>query len=108
MRALLNLAALLFPAGLLAGEVSTFRAYVDSDLCARIMLGPITPSRIECSQSTVKDGAEPVLVWLRDNMVLSVNKRKMISPLTGELAEVTGEIKAKNGTAKLQAAKPIT
>jgi len=106
--ALLPPIVLLLSGTLSAEEVSTFRAYVDSDLCARIMLGPITPSRIECSQSTVKDGAEPVLVWLRDNMVLSVNKTKMISPLTGQLAEVTAEIKTKNGTAKLQAAKPIT
>jgi hypothetical protein len=35
MRALLTLTALLFPGGLLAGEVSTFRAYVDSDLRSR-------------------------------------------------------------------------
>ena len=99
---------LLLSGGLSAEEVSTFRAYVDSDLCARIMLGPITPARIECSQSTVKDGSEPVLVQLRNNLVLSVNKQKMIRPLAGQLAEVSGEVKAKNGTAKLQSANPIT
>jgi osmotically-inducible protein OsmY len=72
------------------------------------MLGPITSSRIECSQSTVKDGSEPVLVHLRNNLVLAVNKQKMIRPLAGQLAEVSGEIKAKNGTAKLQSVNAIT
>src|SRR5882762_4097507 len=107
MRALLTL-ALLFPGGLLAGEVSTFRAYVDSDLCARLMLGPITPSRIQCSQSTFKEGSELVLVRLRNNMVFTPNKEKMIRDLAGQLAEVTGEAKPKNGTVKLQAVKAIT
>jgi osmotically-inducible protein OsmY len=100
---------LLLPGGLLAGEeVSTFHAYVDSDLCARIMLGPITPARIECSQSTVKDGSQPVLVQLRNNLVLSVNNQKLIRPLAGQLADVSGEVKPKNGTAKIQSANPIT
>jgi osmotically-inducible protein OsmY len=72
------------------------------------MLGPITPARIECTQSTVKDGSEPVVVHLRNNMVLSVNKQKMISPLAGQLVEVSGELKANNGTVKLQAVKPLT
>ena len=75
-RALLPTIVLLLSGALSAEEVSTFRAYVDSDLCARIMLGPITAPRVECSQSTVKDGAEPVLVNLRNNLVLTVNKQK--------------------------------
>src|SRR6187402_833701 len=54
---LLPALVLLLPGGLSAAEVSVFRGYVDSDLCARLMLGPITPSRIECSQSTVKEGS---------------------------------------------------
>jgi osmotically-inducible protein OsmY len=91
-----------------AEEISTFRAYVDSDLCARLILGPITASRIECSQSTVKDGSQPVLVQLRNNLVLAVNKQKMIRPLAGQLVEATGEIKVKNGTAKLESANAIT
>jgi hyperosmotically inducible protein len=99
---------LLLPGVLLAGEVSAFRAYVDSDLCARLMLGPITPSRIECSQRTVKDGSEPVLVHLHNNLVLAVNKQKMIRPLAGQLVDVSGEIKANNGTVKLQSANAIT
>ncbi len=99
---------LLLPSGLLAGEVSDFRGYVDSDLCARLMLGPITADRIACSQSTVKDGSEPVVVHLHNNLVLTVNKQNMIRPLAGQLVEVSGEIKAKNGTVKLQSAKAIT
>ena len=99
---------LMLPAGLLAGEVSMFRAYVDSDLCARLMLGPITSERIQCSQSTVKEGSDPVLVQLRNNLVLAVNKQKMIRSLAGQLAEVSGEVKVNNGTVKLQSVNPIT
>ncbi len=99
---------LLLPGGLPAAEVSVFRAYVDSDLCARLMLGPITSDRIECSRSTVKDGSEPVLVHLHNNMVLAVDKQKMIRSLAGQLVEVSGEIKANNGTVKLQSANVIT
>jgi len=108
MRTLSTLAALLLPGGLLAGEVSIFRAYVDSDLCARLMLGPITSSRVQCTQSTFKDGNELVLVRLSNNMVFTPNKEKMIRGLAGQLAEVTGEAKPKNGTVKLQEAKGIT
>jgi osmotically-inducible protein OsmY len=99
---------LLLPIGAMAGEISDFHGYVDSDLCARLMLGPITAARIECSKSTVKDGSEPVVVHLRNNMVLTVNKEGMIRPLAGQLVELSGEIKAKNGTVKLQSAKAIT
>jgi hyperosmotically inducible protein len=105
---LLPTIVLLFNYALSGEEVSTFRAYVDSDLCARLMLGPITPPRVECSQTTVKDGSDPVLVRLPSNMVLSVNKQKMIRPIVGQLAEISGEMKVKNGTVKLQAATPIT
>jgi osmotically-inducible protein OsmY len=88
-----------------ADEVSTFRSYVDTDICARLMLGPITETRIGCTQQTAKDKAEPVLVRLRNNMVFTVNKTKLIQPLSGQFAEVTGTIKAKAGTMKLQEAK---
>ena len=97
---------LLFAGALAAQE--TFSAYVDSDLCARLMLGPITPVRVECSQSTFKDGSEPVLVQLHNNMVLSVNNQKMIRDFVGQFAEVSGEIKAKDGRVKLQSVKPTT
>jgi hyperosmotically inducible protein len=99
---------LLFSCGVAAQEVSTFPAYVDSDLCARLMLGPITPDRVQCSQTTFKDGSLPVLVRLRNNMVLSVNNGKMIRPLVGQLAEISGKVKANDGTVKLASAMPTT
>ena len=94
--------------GVRAGEVSTFRAYVDSDICARLMLGPLTNTRVECSKSTFKEGSLPVLVRLPNQMVFTANKQKMLEPLVGQLAEVSGEAKPKNGTIKLQAANAIT
>jgi len=88
-------------------EVSNFKAYVDSDLCARLMLGPITASRVECSQKTYKEGAEAVLVRLSNEMVLSVNKDKMINKLVGQLVDVTGQLKVNDGEIKLQTVTPI-
>jgi hyperosmotically inducible periplasmic protein len=82
--------------------VETFHAYVDSDICARLMLGPITEKRVGCSQKTVKDGASPLLVRLQNNMVLTPNKEKMLKNLEGKLASATGQVKAKDGTVKLQ------
>jgi osmotically-inducible protein OsmY len=69
------------------------------------MLGPIDHGRVGCSQQTHKDGAQPVLVRLSNNMVLTVNKEKMIRDLVGQFAEVSGELKVKDGAIKLQAAK---
>ena len=69
-----------------AAEISTFHAYVDSDLCARLMLGPITQSRMQCSQQTFKDGSSPVVVRLKDNVVLSVNKEKMLKEHVAKFA----------------------
>jgi osmotically-inducible protein OsmY len=88
-------------------EVSTFAAYVDSDVCARLMLGQITTARIACSQQTNKDGSDPVLVRLSNNMVLDVNKEKMINSLVGQLVNVSGELRVKNAELKLQAVTPI-
>ena len=103
----LVMVGLLFSSGVCVGdEVSTFHAYVDSDLCARLMLGPITSSRIACSQKTQKEGSNPVLVRLQDNTVFDVNKQKMVKDHVGKLAEVTGEAKVKSGTIKLQSVKP--
>lgn len=101
------LAAMLGASTGLAAEISTFNAYVDSDLCARLMLGPITQARIECSQTTHKEGSEPLLVRLSNNMVLNVNKDKMINKLVGQLVEVSGELKVKDGQVKLQQVSPI-
>ena len=109
MRSLAITALALQLVGTLFGddEVSTFRAYVDSDLCARLMLGPITPDRMGCSQKTFKDGSPPVLVRLSNNMVLEVNKEKPLRPLVGQLASVSGQLKVKDGTMKLRSADPI-
>ena len=104
----LSVLALLASSSFGADEVSTFSAYVDSDLCARLMLGPITSERVQCSQSTFKEGSQPVLVRLHNNMVLTVNKEKMIGPLIGQLAEVSGKVKPNDGTVKIDSATPIT
>jgi hyperosmotically inducible protein len=99
--------SLLFSSGVCgSAEVETFHAYVDSDLCARLMLGPITSSRIECSQKTYKEGSNPVLVRLLDNTIFDVNKQKMVKDHVGKLAEVSGEANVKSGTIKLQTVKP--
>jgi osmotically-inducible protein OsmY len=90
-----------------AEDVTTFPAYVDSDLCARLMLGPITQSRVECSQKTYKEGSNSVLVRLNDNTVFSVNKEKLLKEHMGKLAEVTGEAKVKSGTMKLESVMPL-
>ena len=87
------------------GEVLTFHAYVDSDICARLMFGPITTSRSECSLKTYKDGSNPVLVRLSDNTVFSVNKTKMLKDYVGGFAEANGEVKSKSGTMKLETIK---
>jgi osmotically-inducible protein OsmY len=88
-------------------EVSTFKAYVDSDLCARLMLGPITSERVACSQKTYKEGSDPVLVRLSNNMVLDVNKENMINKLVGQFVDVSGELKVKNAEVKLNSVTPI-
>lgn len=88
-------------------EVATFHAYVDSDICARLMLGPISTERVSCSQKTHKEGSNPVVVRLTDNTVLEVNKQKMVKDYVGKFAEVTGELKLKSGELKLQDVKPL-
>src|SRR4030095_9037455 len=90
-----------------AEDVTTFHVYIDSDLCARLMLGPITQSRIECSQKTYKEGSNAVVVRLNDNTVFSVNKEKLLKENIGKLAAVTGEAKVKSGTMKLQTVMPV-
>jgi osmotically-inducible protein OsmY len=88
-------------------EISTFKAYVDSDLCARLMLGPITSERVACGQKTHKEGSEPVLVRLSNNMVLDVNKDKMISKFVGQFVDVAGELNVRDSQIKLQRVDPI-
>jgi hypothetical protein len=63
----LLLTSALEPARSAEKKVETFKAYVDSNLCAHLMLGPISPERIDCSRSTFKQGSQPLLVRLQDN-----------------------------------------
>ena len=91
-----------------AQEGSTFNAYVDSDICAHLMLGPINSPRIACSQKTHKDGSNPVLVNLGNNAVYSVDKQKMLNKLVGQFAAVSGEVKGKAGRIKLASVNPIS
>jgi osmotically-inducible protein OsmY len=88
-------------------QQETFKAYVDSDLCAHLMLGPISPERIECSRSTNKKGSEAVLVRLSNNQVFEVNKPKMLKEVVGDVVEAAGETNVKDGKIKLQSTKSI-
>jgi len=99
-------AALCFAAD--PNKLKTFQCYTDSDLCARLMLGPVSPERMECSQTTFKQGAQPALVRLTDNLVFEVNKPKMLKELVGTFVEATGEPKEKDGRIKLESVKGLT
>jgi osmotically-inducible protein OsmY len=88
-------------------KLKAFQCYADSDLCARLMLGAISPERIECSQTTYKQGAAPELVRLSDNLVFEVNKPKMLKEHVGKFVEATGEPKEKDGRIKLESVKAI-
>ena len=88
-------------------EMSTFKAYVDSDLCARLMLGPITSAHVGVRPKASKEGSESVLVRLSNDMVLGVNKNKMIKHLVGQLIDVSGELKVNDSEVKLQRVTPI-
>jgi osmotically-inducible protein OsmY len=98
-------AALCFAAD--PSKIKTIQGYADSDICARLMLGPISPERIECSQSTHKQGAAPQLVRLTDNLIFEVNKTKMLKDYVGKFVEATGEPKEKDGRIKLESVKPL-
>jgi hyperosmotically inducible protein len=80
---------------------STFNAYVDSDLCSRLMLGPITEGRVECSKDTYQQGSNAVLVRLSDNLVLDADKDKLLKPLISQTVTATGQTNVKNGSIKL-------
>jgi len=90
-----------------ADEISTLQAYVDTDVCSHLLIGPITTERSECSKSTFKDGSDPVLVRLTNNMVFFVNKPKMIKEYVGQFATATGEVKIKDNKIKLQSVQPL-
>ena len=87
-------------------KISTFYAYVDSDVCARLMLGPITQDRIDCSKKAYKQGSNIVIVRLDDNVVFSVNKVKLVKEYLGGIGKVTGEAKTKSGEMKLESFMP--
>jgi len=84
----------------------TFNAYVDSDLCARLMPGPISEARMACSKDTHKQGSNPVLVRLSDNLVFDVNKTRMIDPLVGQIVLATGQTKTADGLINLESVSP--
>jgi osmotically-inducible protein OsmY len=90
-----------------ADEISTLQTYVDTDLCSHLLIGPISDERTDCSRKTQKDGSEPVLVRLSNNMVFFVNKPKMIREYVGQFATATGELKVKDNKIKLREIKPL-
>jgi len=98
-------AALCFAAD--PSKIKTIQGYADSDICSRLMLGPISPERVECSQTTYKQGAAPQIVRLTDNLIFEVNKTKMLKEHVGKFVEVTGEPKEKDGRIKLESVKGI-
>jgi hyperosmotically inducible protein len=85
----------------------TMQAYVDSDLCSRIMVGPIDAPRTECSRSTHKDGSPPVLLRLNDSTVFEVDKGKQLKENVGNFVEATGEVKEKDAKFKLQSVRSV-
>ncbi len=105
--AYMSLILLAFAAGAMAAEVTTIKAYVDTDVVAHLILGPITDERIEMSKKAFKQGDEAVLVQLTNNAVFQVNKPKMVKELVGGLADATGEVKPKDAQMKLQSVSPI-
>ena len=86
---------------------SSFHAYVDSEVCARLMLGPVTAKRIECSRDTLEKGDQPAIVRVSDNAVFEVQNRKMVKKLVGEFAAVSGKVKEKNGKIKVVSAEAV-
>lgn len=86
----------------------TFHAYVDTDICSRLMVGLIQQPRIDCTMKMAKDGDERVLIRLLDNMVLDVNSQKKIKNLEGQFIAATGWVKPKDGTMKLDEVSPET
>ena len=96
--ALLSTIVLVCSGGVIAAAdlpVETFHGYADSDICARLMLGPITEGRVECGVKTAKDGAGPVLIRLQNNLVLSVNKQKMINKVVGQFGRRPARLRRK-------------
>ncbi len=106
----LVLAGLLLGTGIGLAEKAvdaTFHGYVDSDICAHVMVGPITDKRIECSKNTAKDGSNPVVLRGTDGGVFEVKNPKAAKKTVGEFAKVTGKLKVKAGTIKVESVEPV-
>ncbi len=88
-------------------EQMSFHAYVDSEICARLMLGPISDARIKCSKDTHKEGDQPAIVRVSDNTVFEVQNKKMLRELVGDFAAVNGKTKEKAGKIKLVSAEAV-
>ena len=73
-----------------------FHGYVDSEICARLMLGPITDKRIGCSKDTHENGNQPALVRVSDSSVFEVKNQKTVKELVGEFVAVTGKTNEKS------------
>jgi osmotically-inducible protein OsmY len=109
-REILLIAVLLLGSGLSLAqkaEDATFHAYVDSEICARLMLGPITDKRIECSKDTHKNGDRPAIVRVSDNSVFEVRNQKTVKKLVGEFVAVTGKTNEKAGKIKVVSAEAV-
>jgi len=104
------LAAILLIGATLAGankETTSFKSYVDSDICSHLYLGPLTQARLQCSQDTHKQGSNAVLVRLADNWVFQVNKEKMLNKLVGKMANASGEVNYGDSTMKLKTVEAL-
>ena len=86
---------------------ATFYAYVDSDVCAHVMVGPVTGTRIECSKDTAKKGSNPVVVRGSDSWVFEVKNQKSVKKSVGAFAKIAGQTKEKAGTIKVTSAEPV-
>ena len=86
---------------------ATFYSYIDSDLCATLMLGPVTDERRACSGDTFKKGSNPVVVRADDNWVFQVKNQKTVKKEIGNFAQVTGRVKEKAGTIKIASLKTV-
>jgi len=100
--------ALAFSGIITAADITTIKAYVDTDVCSHLLLGPISPERMECSGKAFKQGDEPVLVQLTNNAVFNVNKPKMVKAYVGKLAEATGEVNLPPSPPAIQPANSST
>ena len=104
------LASLLLCSGLATAakkETTSFKSYVDSDICSHVYAGPLTQKRIECSEQTHKEGSNPVLVRLKDSWIFEVNKEKMVKKHVGKLVTAEGEVNYNDSTMKLTSVNPL-